>query len=199
MLRFQKGDASAFETLVERNTAKIHSLVFRFLGEPSQVEDLTQEVFMRIYSTAKRYQPQAKFSTWLYRITANLCFNVLRSRGKAHAVSLEASIGREDGEGCHHDVADGQTPGVHEQIALEELRSQVNRAVHRLPENQRIAIILSKFQDKSYEDIGAVLGCTTMAVKSLLSRARGNLRQMLGLALKMPVEESDGMPPAGSV
>jgi RNA polymerase sigma-70 factor, ECF subfamily len=178
MLRFQKGEAWAFDELVKRNTPKIHSLVFRFLGDPAQVEDLTQEVFLRVYRTAARYVPTAKFTTWLYRIAANLSFNVLRSRGKVHTVQLEVGTG-EEGDGYHRDVPDTITDGPNERLDAQELRQKVSEAIAQLPENQRMAIILNKYEHKSYEEIALVLKCTTMAVKSLLSRARANLHGSL--------------------
>ncbi|HOF17469.1 MAG TPA: sigma-70 family RNA polymerase sigma factor [Phycisphaerae bacterium] len=178
MLRLRDGDDGAFAELVQRNTPKVHGLVFRFLGDPQAVDDLTQEVFLRIYRTAGRYQPAAKFSTWMYRIVANLAFNVLRTRRKGHAVPLEVSDTR-DGETFFADVRDDKTHAPHQRLADDELQAQVARAVAELPENQKIAIVLNKYEDKSYEDIAEVLDCTVMAVKSLLSRARENLRVSL--------------------
>lgn len=178
MLRVQKGDHAAFAELVQRNTPKVHGLIFRFLGSPEHVEDLTQEVFLRIYRTAKRYQPKAKFGTWLYRIAANLAFNVLRSRRKANTWSLESPA--EDREDLFTIViADERNPQPHESLDGQELRQKVAEAIEALPENQKVAIILNKYEHKSYEDIAEVLDCSTMAVKSLLSRARANLRQAL--------------------
>ncbi len=182
MLRFQAGEEEAFRQLVERNTTKIHALVFRFLGDPTHVEDLTQEVFLRVYRTAKRYTPTAKFHTWLYRIAANLSFNVLRSRGKSHAVSLDVT--GDDGEGYSRDVEDTGATMPGEGLSERELREKVTAAVNDLPENQKIAIVLSKYEHKSYEEIAEVLKCTTMAVKSLLSRARTNLHESLSRYLR---------------
>ena len=184
MLRFQGGQHEAFEDLVRRNTAKVHGLVYRFLGSPEHVEDLTQEVFLRIYRTARRYQPTAKFSTWLYRITANLAFNVLRSRRKRHTTQLE--IGGEDTDSFYRDVPDDRHPAPHEGMDNDEMRERIAQAVNALPDNQKIAIILNKYEQKSYEDIADVLDCSTMAVKSLLSRARANLRQSLGRYVRSP-------------
>ncbi len=179
MLRFRGGDESCFEKLVERNVHKVHALVYRFLRDSSQVEDLTQEVFLRIYRTAPRYKPTAKFSTWLYRIVANLSFNVLRSRKRAHTVPLEV-VSNEDGETFSWDLTDEKYETPHAGLDTRELGEQIARAVEDLPENQKIAIVLNKYENKSYEEISEVLGISTMAVKSLLSRARGNLREALG-------------------
>ena len=178
MLRFQKGDEPAFEELVQCNTHKVHALVYRFLGDPSAVEDITQEVFLRVYRTAPRYMPTAKFSTWLYRITANLCFNVLRSRKRRSFVPLET--GDSDDGGYHHQVPDDRQVSPFEGMDTAELSDMVAEAIAQLPDNQRVAIVLNKYEQKSYEEIAAVLKCSSMAVKSLLSRARGNLRVALG-------------------
>ncbi len=184
MLRFKRGDRQAFDLLVERNTNKIHALVFRFLGDPAAVEDLTQEVFLRIYRTAPRYEPTAKFSTWLYRIVANLSFNVLRNRKKAHQTQLEAMGSGDDDDAFYRDVKDERAVSPQKAMDSRELSDKVSDAIHALPENQKIAIILNKYEHKNYEDIADILDCSTMAVKSLLSRARGNLRDALSRYLR---------------
>ena len=181
MLRFQAGERKAFEQLVKRNLNNVHALVFRFLRESSMIDDITQEVFLRIYRNADKYEPRAKFSTWLYRIVANLCFNVMRSRRRKRTVSLESSGAEDD---LRHDVPDSAQPAPQDQMDKAELYEQVGRAIGELPENQRIAIILNKYQSKNYEEIAAVLDTSTMAVKSLLSRARSNLRNRLRLYIE---------------
>jgi RNA polymerase sigma-70 factor, ECF subfamily len=179
MLRFQAGDQGAFEELVRRNAGKIHGLVYRFLGGPSLVEDITQEVFLRIHRTAPRYQPSAKFSTWLYRIVANLCFNAMRSRRKGHDRQMRWTDD-EDAEAFFGSLPDVRRPGPTQLLDQAELQQRVAEAVAGLPENQRVAIVLNKFEGKSYDEIAEVLECSGMAVKSLLSRARRNLRTSLG-------------------
>lgn len=183
MLRFQQGDRAAFDELVRRNTPRIHALIYRFLGDPGMVEDLTQEVFLRVFRTAERYKPTAKFSTWLYRIAANLSFNVLRSRKKGVPVSLE-SLGGSDASEHPRQTPDPTAAAPHDNMDNLELRQAVAKAVADLPDSQRIAIVLNKYEDKSYEEIAEVMDCSTMAVKSLLSRARGNLRRRLRRYLK---------------
>ncbi len=183
MLRFQRGEQEAFKELVRRNTGKIYALGYRFLGDLDQVEDLAQEVFLRVYRTAPRYQATAKFSTWLYRIVANLSFNVLRSRRRGSPLPLNV-ITRETDEFTRRELTDTRTPAPPDGLDGEELTAQVADAMKDLPDNQRIAIVLNKYENKSYEDIAEILGCTTMAVKSLLSRARGNLRTALRGYLK---------------
>ena len=176
MLRFQAGEREVFEQLVKRNLNTVHALVYRFLREPSLIDDIAQEVFLRVYRSADKYEPRAKFSTWLYRIVANLCFNVIRSRRKKRMISLES--GGED-ERLRHDVPDSTQPDPQDQMDKAELCEQVKMAIGELPENQKIAIVLNKYENKNYEEIAAVLDLSTMAVKSLLSRARSNLRTRL--------------------
>ena len=178
MLRFQKGEHEAFEELVNRNAPKVNTLIYRFLGDPGQVEDLTQEVFLRVYRTAKRYMPTAKFSTWLYRIAANLSFNVLRAKRRGQPIPLD-TVHSDDGETFYRDVPDERLTPPHDHLDAEELRGKVAEAINQLPENQKVAIILNKYEQKSYDEIAIILDCSTMAVKSLLSRARSNLRQSL--------------------
>jgi len=184
MLRFQRGEQGAFDELVRRNAPKVNTLIYRFLGDPGQVEDLTQEVFLRVYRTSQRYQPTAKFSTWLYRIAANLSFNVLRAKRRGQPVQLEIAYS-EDGEPFYRDVPDGRHVPPHDRLDSAELRAKVAEAIDQLPENQKVAIILNKYEQKSYEEIAAILDCSTMAVKSLLSRARSNLRNALTRYVRM--------------
>jgi RNA polymerase sigma-70 factor (ECF subfamily) len=181
MLRFQKGDRAAFEELLQRNVSKVHALIYRFLGGGELVEDITQEVFLRIFRTSGRYQPSAKFSTWLYRIVANLSFNVLRSRRKGQLLQWEAPS---DAEATNRDIPDENAPPPQMELDAEDLSQRVAAAIDALPANQRLAILLNKYEHKNYEEIAEVLGCSTMAVKSLLSRARGNLRHGLRRYLK---------------
>ncbi|MBN1555800.1 MAG: sigma-70 family RNA polymerase sigma factor [Phycisphaerae bacterium] len=176
MLRFADGDAGAFEELVRRNVNNVHALVYRFLHDPSIVDDVTQDVFLRIFRNAGRYQATARFSTWLYRIVANMCFNVMRSRKKGKPISLDTIIEQEQ---VRRDVPDEAQPSPSAGLDETELQREVARAIDELPENQRVAIILNKYENKNYEDIAAVLDLTPPAVKSLLSRARANLRERL--------------------
>ena len=175
MLRFCDGDRKAFDKLVERNIGNVCGLVYRFLGNQSQVDDIAQEAFLRVLRNAHRYKPEAKFSTWLYRIVANLCFNVIRARKTAKQISIH-SVGSEDRP---LDFPDEGQQAPDEGLVGDERSNRVAAAVAKLPENQRLAIILNKYEDKSYAEIAEILDTTTMAVKSLLSRARVTLREQL--------------------
>ncbi len=176
MLRFRDGEESAFEQLVTRNVHNVHALVYRFLRDPAIVDDVTQDVFLRIYRNAERYEATAKFSTWLYRIVANLCFNVMRSRKKGKPISLDTVI---NDENVHRDVPDTDQPTPSAGLDAAELKREIEIAIGELPENQRVAIVLNKYENKNYEEIAIVLQTTPQAVKSLLSRARVNLRDRL--------------------
>jgi RNA polymerase sigma-70 factor, ECF subfamily len=177
MLRFQQGDRAAFDELIERNLNTVHALVYRFLREPSQIEDITQEVFLRIFRNAHRYKPTAKFSTWMYRIVANLCFNVMRSRKTRRTYAVDFQGGDDDETNWQLPDESAPTPGA--DLEQTELAGRIGRAISDLPENQRIAIVLYKYEGQNYEEIADVLDLSTMAVKSLLSRARSNLREKL--------------------
>lgn len=176
MLAFQGGDEEAFRTLVERHQSRVYAIIFRLVPDAAQAEDLTQEVFLRVFRTAKRYEPMAKFSTWLYRIACNVGLNAIRSARRGRTTEL-ASANEE--EGWRRELPDPRTPPPHARLDAQELQSRLADAINALPENQRIALVLSKYEHLSYDRIARTLGCSTMAVKSLLSRARCNLRDSL--------------------
>jgi len=178
MLAFQGGEETAFRRLVQRNQGKVYAMIFRLIGDHARVEDLTQEVFLRVFRTAKRYKPMAKFSTWLYRISANVALNAIRSQRKIKLAGLDLPD-EEDGSRWHRDVPDTHTLPPHDRLDAEELQAKLLEAISGLPENQRIAITLSQYEHLSYQEISNILNCSTMAVKSLLSRARSNLRVAL--------------------
>lgn len=174
MLRFQKGDLSAFEQLVRRNRSRFVNFIFRYLGDPQGAEDLAQEVLIRIYRAQQKYQPTAKFCTWAYRIAVNLSLNALRDRKKL--VSLPLRDGEDEGD---LEVVDPAAPSPAEILVREETAAGIRRAIDRLPENQRTALILNRFEGFSYQEISEVMDLSVMAVKSLLSRAREKVKEYL--------------------
>jgi len=180
MLRFQEGSEKAFEEIVRRYQKKILNLAYRYLGANySFAEDVAQEVFVRIFKSRKSYTPSAKFSTWLFRIAINICLNEQR---RMRPVQFSSSHGAGDERSQDFEragPADGKTPSPKETLEKEELRRQVRDAVSRLPEKQRLAIILSRYEQMSYEDIADAMDCSLEAVKSLLFRAREGLRKSL--------------------
>jgi len=166
MARLAGGDMSALGELAHRHQRKVLELAFRTLGTWDLAEDVAQETFLRVYRAAKRYKPTARFTTWLYRIVINLCLDAQRKRAKA-GVSLE--------------------PELYEQLPAsncnttekEEMAALVRRAVHALPERQRLALILHRYDGLNHAEISEVTGWTQSAVESLLVRAYANLRGKL--------------------
>jgi RNA polymerase sigma factor (sigma-70 family) len=169
-----RGDTSAFEQLIEKHQALVAGTVARMLSSNSDVEDIAQQVFIRVWKSARRYVPRAKFTTWLLKITRNLVFNELR-RTKRHAlVPLQSEPGVED-------------PPLKDEINLapdaslleSELQRTIEEAILQLPETQRLALVLRRYEQLSYEQIAEVLDLSVPAVKSVLFRARSELRSRL--------------------
>jgi len=182
MLRFQKGNELAFQELVERNHARVLGLIYRFISDASDAEDLTQEVFLRIYRARKTYKPTAKFSTWMFRITANVSLNALRSRAnRKDDVSIDQVTDFGDGPRA---MPDPDTKMPDHDLHREELQTKVREAIAELPEKQQVAVVLNKYEGMSYAEIADTIGCSTMAVKSLLARARDNLKDRLLLYIR---------------
>jgi RNA polymerase sigma-70 factor (ECF subfamily) len=177
MARVAKDDEEAFEILVTRHQTSVLNLIFRFVGDRTQAKDLAQEVFLRVWQAAKSYKPEAKFTTWIYRITANLCFNELKSsRRKKWFQFLRPDADHETG--TEEDLPD-RSPSPEDLLLAKERSLQITEALQSLPENQRMALILKRYDDLSYEEIARVLGCSVPAVESLLVRAKRTLREKL--------------------
>jgi len=182
MLRFQKGEELAFQELVERNHSRVIGLIYRFISDASDAEDLAQEVFLRIYRARKTYKPTAKFSTWMFRITANVSLNALRSRAnRKDDVSIDQVTDFGDGPRAMPDP-DSEMPD--HDLHQRELHDKVREAIADLPEKQQVAVVLNKYEGMSYAEIADTIGCSTMAVKSLLARARDNLKERLLLYIR---------------
>jgi len=167
----------AFERLVTVYEPRVKAAVARSIRDRSSVEDLSQEVFLRLYRSRARYQPTAKFETFLYRIIFNLCVNYTQYSARRRTASLDTTGAEE--------TASVPTPAdertVRPLAALEqaERAAFVRRAIDELPDNQRRALLLSRFEGLGYEEIGQVMDLSLQAVKSLLWRARDNVRQRL--------------------
>lgn len=176
MLRVRDDDSQAFADLVELYHHRLVTVMHHLVGSNEEAEDLAQEVFLRVYRGRKKYHPKAKFSTWLYTIANNLALNILRTRQRRPTIPLNVRdsgpLGPRPAEQLVHDKAD-QPP---ERVQKQELTAVVQQALDTLNERQRIAVVLNKFEDMNYAEIAEVMGLTTKAVKSLLSRARDNLR-----------------------
>jgi RNA polymerase sigma-70 factor (ECF subfamily) len=175
MLRVRDGDSASFEILLCRYRLPLVSYFRRMVRDQGLAEDLAQEVFLRVYKSRERYQPEARFTTWLYRIATNLALNAIRDR--RDEVSGSAS---EDGEGrpVLERFVDPQ-PTVEQRLMQGDRERLIRLAVEALPENQRAAVVLHKYQEVDYHQIAGILRVSESAVKSLLFRAYETLRVRL--------------------
>lgn len=168
------GDTNAFEQLIERHQTLVAGTVARMLGSNSDVEDIAQQVFIRVWKSAGRYVARAKFTTWLLKITRNLVFNEMR-RAKRHP-HLPVQVEPEADEIPLKDEVTGSPDAT---LLQTELQAAIERAITLLPETQRMALVLRRYDELSYQEIGDVLDLSVPAVKSLLFRARTELRERL--------------------
>ncbi len=188
MLKASRGDMKAFEDLVSIFQKPVLNTIYRYLGDASFAEDLAQEVFLRIFQARKRYKPLAKFETWVHRIVYNVVVNEAQYRGRRKAMSLDVCI-----EGGHDrkEFMAGSVTDPLERLETEELHLKVRESVLSLPPNQRMAVILNKYEDMSYQEVAAALGTSVKATKSMLFRAREKVKSKLERYMKSEV--SNGM------
>ncbi len=183
MLDVKSVDDSSFELLLRKYRTPVVNFLYRMVRDAAAAEDLAQEVFLRVYRARGQYLPTAKFTTWMFRIATNLAFNALRD-GRYH--QLEVSIDRSavdrlgDGESEQPalEIADRQ-PSIELELIRRDRAELIRRAVESLPEKQRAAVLLHKYQEMDYDEIARVLGCSESALKSLLFRAYETLRAEL--------------------
>ncbi len=178
MRRVKEGDERAFRELVDLHRHAVIGTCTRMLGNAADAHDVAQLVFLRIWKAAPRYEPSAKFTTWMFTILRNLVFNETRRRSRKPTVSLDEPLG-DDGGASSRDVADPAAATPAEARLRTELEEAIDAAIARLPEQQRLAVVLRRYEDMAYEDIAAALETTVPAVKSLLFRARTQLRELL--------------------
>ena len=173
-------NAAAFDELMLRYQNRLVTVLEHLVGRRDQAEDLAQEVFLRVYRARKRYVVGAKFSTWLYTIANHVAANALRSLSRRPEVNLTSRPNDSGGAGALDKMAlaaSGAMPT--RQLDKAELRDVVRAALAGLSERQRMAVLLNKFEDMSYADIAATMEMSPQAIKSLLSRARVNLKEIL--------------------
>ena len=178
MLRVQQGDLKAFEELVDKYKQPVMNVIYRTIGDATEAEDLCQVVFVQVFKSAHRYRVAARFSTWLYTITRNLCLNEIRRRSRHPADSLDAPHPDHEDQPSRQ-IEDTRNSSPPDQLLQEELQQKIQQALSELPDNQRIAILLCRQSELSYEDIARVLGCSLSATKSLIHRGRETLKQKL--------------------
>ncbi|MDR0391943.1 MAG: sigma-70 family RNA polymerase sigma factor [Planctomycetaceae bacterium] len=188
MLAVQQDDAAAFEELMSRFEGRVFSLLRHAVNDRNIAEDLTQEVFLRVFRARKTYQPDAKFSTWLFTIANNVALNAIRSKIRKPEVQIGVSrndASKSDAVIFAEDaiVASSGTLPVRRLEKL-EMRQMVQLAINSLGERQRMAILLHKFEGMSYIEISKIMDMTPQALKSLLCRARLNLREILQAYVK---------------
>ncbi len=176
MARVKHGDMEAFRELVERHQHRVIGTVAKMLGGDIESEDIAQQVFIRVWKSAGRYEPTAKFTTWLFKITRNLVFNELRRRKRHPGQSLDTASNPEDRP---MQAVDTSSKAPDAALLDEEMQIAIQRAIDELPETQRMAIILRRYDEVSYEEIGEILDLSVPAVKSVLFRARTELREKL--------------------
>lgn len=169
-----QGDEQAFESLIERHQYAVIGTVAKMLGNYADAEDIAQQVFIRLWKSAARYEPKAKFTTYLFTITRNLVFNESRKKKRRKEHSVEE---REDDH--HLQTPDEQALSPDKEALQQELQSAVDSAIASLPEKQRMAVILRRYEGMPYEEIAKVLELSISAVKSQLFRARTTLREAL--------------------
>ncbi len=177
MLRVKLGGKQAedaFQELIELHQNAVIGTVAKMLGNSSDAEDIAQQVFIRLWKSAPRYEVKAKFTTFLYTITRNLVFNETKRKQRKKEHSLE-----EQQENSFTQIEDKIATRPDQEILQAELKSEVDKAVHSLPEKQRLAVILRRYENMPYEQIADVLELSVSAVKSQLFRARITLRESL--------------------
>jgi RNA polymerase sigma-70 factor, ECF subfamily len=176
MQRIKGGDMEAFRELVETHQQRVLGTIGRMLSDDTEAEDLAQQVFVRVWKSAARWEPSAKFTTWLYTIVRNLVFNESRRRSRRPARSLDEM---QDDEEHPRQFQDFGTKPPDTNMLDTEMQDAIERAIQELPETQRMAVVMRRYQDVSYEEIAEVLQLTVSAVKSVLFRARTELREKL--------------------
>jgi RNA polymerase sigma-70 factor (ECF subfamily) len=174
MQRTAAGDEGAFQELIERHQSRVIGTIAKMLGDASAAEDLAQEVFIRVWQAAPRYTTTAKFTTWLLTITRNLVFNETRRRGRARLLPMEHE------DGSPREIHDDASVEPGRELQEKELQDAIDAAISSLPEQQRMALILRRYEEMPYEEIATILETTIPSVKSLLFRAREDLRTKLG-------------------
>lgn len=180
MQAWQAGDERAFDRIVEAYSPQVYALLTRFLGNRPNREDLVQEVFLRVIRARERYEPSARFSTFLFRIAYNLSVNetqrgVAREAGRIELVDADGEHAADGMSGFHDARVETPSAGLEQDDVVQAVR----RAIARLPESQRMALLLAKYEELPYSEIAAVLGSSEKAVKSMIHRARESLRASL--------------------
>jgi RNA polymerase sigma-70 factor, ECF subfamily len=188
MLDVKAGDDSSFNFLLVKYRSPLVNFLYRMVRDRATAEDLAQDVFLRVYRARKEYIPSAKFTTWLFRIATNAALNSVRdNRHQRMEVSLDASVGDEQ-ESMPRELP-AREMRIDEHLLERDRVEFIQRAIASLPEKQRAAVLLHKYEEMDYAEIAKILNCTEPALKSLLFRAYENLRAQLGPLVKPPAPQ----------
>ena len=189
MLDVKAGDDASFNLLLQKYRTPLINFLFRMVRDSATAEDLAQEVFLRVYRARKQYSPSAKFTTWLFRIATNLALNSVRdNRHRQMDVSIDAPV--------EEDEAPLQLPAremrIDEHMIERDRAEFIRQAISSLPEKQRVAVLLHKYEEMDYAEIAKILECSESALKSLLFRAYETLRVQLAPLVAQPVAPRAG-------
>ena len=182
MERVRDGDMEAFQVLFAKYSGALVKFAYRFLGSRDRAEEVAQTAFLQLFRARKRYKPKARFATFLYRIASNLCLNELRRfdySGKIDSLDVPEDP---DAAGASYAerLPDHDTPGPAQRLACREVAAEVKKVLKELPPNQRMALLLSRVDGFSYQEVAESLDTSVSAVKSLIFRATATLRRDLG-------------------
>jgi len=189
MLDVKAGDDSSFDFLLVKYRSPLVNFLYRMVRDRATAEDLAQDVFLRVYRARKHYTPSAKFTTWLFRIATNVALNSVRdNRHQRMEVSLDAPVSAEDEDPMPRDLP-AREKRIDEQLLERDRVVFIQRAIGSLPEKQRAAVLLHKYEEMDYAEIAKILDCTEAALKSLLFRAYENLRGQLAPLVNQPAAQ----------
>ena len=173
----QDGDVAAFEQLIENYQQPVFNLAYRMIGNQDDASDIAQEAFIKVYTSISRFKGNSKFSTWIYRITTNVCLDEIRKRKRLPTFSLSESIDADEGE-INREIED-KSANVEMNFEIEQRNKIINEAILKLPEKHRAVIVLRDVNNLSYDQIAATLDCSEGTVKSRIARAREKLYEIL--------------------
>jgi RNA polymerase sigma-70 factor (ECF subfamily) len=176
MLDVKAGDELSFELLLRNYRTPLVNFLYRMVRDTAVAEDLAQDVFLRVYRARNDYAPSAKFTTWMFRIATNLALNSIRdNRHRRMDISVDQTLDNGEEDQRPMELPD-HTPTIEQELVARTRSELILRAVHALPEKQRAAVLLHKYQEMDYDEIARILECSESALKSLLFRAYETLR-----------------------
>lgn len=182
----RNGDVEAFERLIEGYQKRVYNIALRMIGNPEDANDLAQEVFIRIFKSIGSFKEQSAFSTWIYRITTNVCLDELRRRKNRNVISLDEEVQVDDG-GMQRQIASDK-PQPDQLLEQAEMKRMVLAAINTLKDEHKTAIILRDIQGFSYEEIANIVKCPEGTVKSRINRARQALKEILEKKAELFIE-----------